>query len=133
MRNQFPTPEQNHSLPISVCGGSIESTITINADRKRYLSGIFLPTIHQNYGITTPEVYSEFAVRATRRNKTGNRTNNADCLMAVVEPLPHPIQAVSFTNKLTETIKMNPIQHTARNATTAPIVFTSDVLEVVYA
>ncbi len=34
------------------------------------------------------------------------RTNNADCLMAVVEPLPHPHKAVSFINKLTRTIKM---------------------------
>ncbi|MGX2948076.1 ash family protein [Frederiksenia canicola] len=87
-------------------GGSIESTISFNADRKRYLSGIFLPAISQSYGITTPEVYSELAVRATRRTKTGNRTNNADCLKAVVEPLPHPIEAVSFNHKLTRTFKM---------------------------
>ncbi|EPY99248.1 hypothetical protein [Mannheimia haemolytica] len=65
------------------------TTKTINADRKRYLSGIFLPQIYHSHGLTTPENYSKFAVRATRRNKTGNRANNADCLMAVVEPLSH--------------------------------------------
>ena len=93
-------------LPKNQSAVSIDGTISINADRKRYISGIFLPKIPQNYGLTTPEVYSELAVRATRRTKAGNRANNADCLMAVVEPLPHPTQAVSFTNKLTRTIKM---------------------------
>lgn len=101
-------PEQNHSLPTVANVGSIARTTTFNADRKRYLSGIFLPTIHQGCGLTTPVIYSELAVRATRRTKAGNRANNADCLKAVVEPLPHPIQvqAVSFSNKLTRTFKM---------------------------
>ena len=136
MRSQFPTPEQNHSLPISACGGSIESTTNTDANRKRYLSGIFLPKFYLSTGEHRPKSIN-FAVRLICGNKPSNRTNNANRSVSVVETLSHPIQQEQGdTNPLltnTETNKMNPIQHTARNATTAPIVFTSDVLGVVYA
>ncbi|MBE2896237.1 host cell division inhibitor Icd-like protein [Pasteurellaceae bacterium HPA106] len=68
---------------------SIAPTTTLRADRRRYSSGIFLSQVHQDCGAIHTAGYSEFAIRATRRNKTGNRTNNAGCCKAVVEPLSH--------------------------------------------
>jgi len=75
--------------------------------------GIFLPKIPFTKGsglLGFIRLSIELAVRATRRNKTGIRANNADCLKAVVEPLSHlsKVQAISFNHKLTETFKMNP-------------------------
>ncbi|OOF38199.1 hypothetical protein BKK47_09960 [Rodentibacter mrazii] len=110
MRKNIPV--QNHSLRNAVDVGSICGTTTFNADRKRYLSGIFLSQIPINgsassFGHTLS--FIEFAVRATRRNKTGNRTNNADCLKAVVEPLP-PLVGGKFIHKLTRTFKMKTYQ-----------------------
>lgn len=100
------------------------TTKTLYADRKRYSSGIFLPIISYNHGITTPVIYSELAVRATRRNKADSiRTNNADCYKAVVEPLSHPIsdkplsltRALYIMKKPTQT----PSGNTARNVSIA--------------
>ena len=131
------TTEQNHSLPISVCGGSIEGTTTYEGNRNPYSSGIFLPQIYLSNGYAQKWAdlsKAEFVEWLISGNKASNRTNNANLSYEVVETIPHPLQGGNYLlTKPYEKIKMTPIQHTARNATTAPIVFTSDVLEVVYA
>jgi hypothetical protein len=105
---------KNHSFTNSEVASTIAPTTTISDNRSRYTSGIFLPTFYQSQQNTAPQagvLHSlELVTRATRRNKTGNRANNADCLKAVVEPLSHlsKVQAISFNHKLTETFKMNP-------------------------
>ena len=112
----------NQSLQTLANKASIAGTTTFNGNRNRYSSGIFLPQIHTNYTAHNGATCSfiEFAVRATRRNKA-LRTNNADCLKAVVEPLPHPFKAVSFNHKLTRTFKMKtPQKPTALYATYSP-------------
>ena len=107
------TPEKMNRLQAVKNGRSMVSTTTFNGNRNRYTSGIFLPKIPFTNGsglLGFIRLSIELAVRATRRNKTGNRANNADCLKAVVEPLSHlsKVQAISFNHKLTETFKMNP-------------------------
>lgn len=107
------TPEKMNRLQAVKNGRSMASTTTFNGNRNRYTSGIFLPEIPFTNGsglLGFIRLSIELAVRATRRNKTGNRANNADCLKAVVEPLSHlsKVQAISFNHKLTETFKMNP-------------------------
>ena len=112
----------NQGLQTLANKASIAGTTTFNGNRNRYSSGIFLPQIHTNYTAHNGATCSfiEFAVRATRRNKA-LRTNNADCLKAVVEPLPHPFKAVSFNHKLTRTFKMKtPQKPTALCATYSP-------------
>ena len=107
------SPEKMNRLQAVKNGRSMASTTTFNGNRNRYTSGIFLPKIPFTNGsglLGFIRLSIELAVRATRRNKTGNRANNADCLKAVVEPLSHlsKVQAISFNHKLTETFKMNP-------------------------
>ncbi|MGX2969180.1 hypothetical protein [Ursidibacter sp. B-7004-1] len=135
MRNQFPTPEQNHSLLNSVYGGSIESTITIEGKHYPNSSAFFISQIPFNGLLTLFK--SEFAKWSIRRNKASNRTNKASRSIAVVEPISHPIQQEqggnSLQTKQLRTTKMNPIQHTAHNANKTPIVFISHVMGVVYA
>lgn len=94
---------ENNRLQAGGNRDNLASTTTFNRHRNRYTSGIFLPKIHQINGNTKPLIYSEFAVRATRRNKMGNHTNNADCLKAVVEPLSHPFSDKPLS--LTKTFK----------------------------
>ena len=106
-------PEKMNRLQAVKNGRSMVSTTTFNGNRNRYTSGIFLPKIPFTNGsglLGFIRLSIELAVRATRRNKTGIRANNADCLKAVVEPLSHlsKVQAISFNHKLTETFKMNP-------------------------
>ncbi|MGX2966958.1 hypothetical protein ACWIW6_02715 [Ursidibacter sp. B-7004-1] len=137
MRNQFPTPEQNHSLLISVYGGSIESTTTYEGNRNPYSSGIFLPQIYLSNGYAQKWAdlsKAEFVEWLISGNKASNRTNNANLSYEVVETIPHPLQGGnSLLTKPYEKIKMNPIQHTAHNANKTPIVFISHVMGVVYA
>ncbi|MDO9798102.1 host cell division inhibitor Icd-like protein [Glaesserella parasuis] len=123
-----PTPEQNNSLPkVSRCGYDDCTTKTNGGNRSRHKSGIFLPTIPQNHGITIPEIYSKFVARATLRNKPSNRTNKEDYspLVLVVEPLSRLLSVGKLSkNKPTEQPKMkNPTQtpsgNTARNVSIA--------------
>lgn len=86
----------------TICG-----TTTIYGNRSRYTSGIFLPKIHQNHGLTTPVIHSEFAVRATPRNKADCiRTNKGGYSYVAVEPLSHPISDKSLSlTKTYDTMK----------------------------
>ncbi|MEG9489622.1 ash family protein [Mannheimia indoligenes] len=125
--SQNPTAcdtEQNNSLlSVDGCGYDEITTKTLYADRKRNSSGIFLPQIPQNHGITTPEIYSELAVRATRRNKADSiRTNNADCYKAVVEPLSHLFSDKPLSLTRTLYIMKNPTQTQTGTTATTPIV-----------
>ena len=73
-------------------GRSMASTTTFNGNRNRYTSGIFLPKIPFTNGsglLGFIRLSIELAVRATRRNKTGNRANNAGYSVLAVEPLLH--------------------------------------------
>ncbi|WP_429946292.1 ash family protein [Bibersteinia trehalosi] len=106
--------EQNHSLPSVQNADNLESTETKDGNRNRYTSGIFLPKIHQINGNTKPLIYSEFAVRATPRNKAETiRTNKGGYSLVAVEPLSHPFsdKPLSLTktkdtmNKPTQTPK----------------------------
>ncbi|HHW7520707.1 TPA: host cell division inhibitor Icd-like protein, partial [Mannheimia haemolytica] len=128
--------EQNNRLPsLAGCGYDEVTTKTFDGNRNRYTSGIFLPQIYQSHGLTTPESHSEFAVRATRRNKANAiRTNNADCSKAVVEPLSHPFsdKPLSLT-KTFETMKNPNTLYTANTGTQAPIALSSRFEGVVYA
>ena len=103
------TPEKMNRLQAVKNGRSMVSTTTFNGNRNRYTSGK-IPFTNGSGLLGFIRLSIELAVRATRRNKTGNRANNADCLKAVVEPLSHlsKVQAISFNHKLTETFKMNP-------------------------
>ncbi|OOF42844.1 hypothetical protein BKK51_12395 [Rodentibacter trehalosifermentans] len=89
------SPEQNHSLQSSVMMGSICGTISRNANRKRYSSGIFLPQIHLSTGEHRPRS-TKFAVRLISRNKPRNRTNKVSSFRGVVETVSHLI--LSGTN-----------------------------------
>ena len=84
---------RNHSFTNSEVASSIARTTTISDNRSRYTSGIFLPTFYQSKQNTTPQagvLHSlELVTRATRRNKTGNRANNAGYSVLAVEPLLH--------------------------------------------
>ena len=88
---------KNHSFTNSEVASTSARTTTISDSRSRYTSGIFLPTFYQSQQNTAPQagvLHSlELVTRATRRNKTGNRANNAGWLMAVVEPLLHPLHS----------------------------------------
>ena len=88
---------KNHSFTNSEVASTIARTTTISDSRSRYTSGIFLPTFYQSQQNTAPQagvLHSlELVTGATRRNKTGNRANNAGWLMAVVEPLLHPLHS----------------------------------------
>ncbi|QLB14655.1 hypothetical protein A6B39_03900 [Mannheimia granulomatis] len=116
--------EQNHRLPsVSGCGYDGRTT-TYDGNRSRYSSGIFLPKIHQYHGFTTPEIYSELAVRATPRTKADSiRTNKRGYSYVAVEPLS-PLfsdKPLSLT-KAYDTMK-KPIQTlTGTTATTTSIV-----------
>ncbi|MDD2166252.1 host cell division inhibitor Icd-like protein [Glaesserella parasuis] len=123
-----PTPEQNNSLPkVSRYGYDDCTTKTNGGNRSRHKSGIFLPTISQNHGITIPEIYSKFVARATLRNKPSNRTNKEDYnpLVLVVEPLSRLLSVGKLSkNKPTEQSKMKkptqtPSGNTARNVSIA--------------
>ena len=69
-----------------------EFTTNTDANRKRYLSGIFLPQVYhfkQWHGFTTGVIHSlKLVTRAIRGNKALS-TNNPSRLFAVVEPLLH--------------------------------------------
>lgn len=68
-------------------------TTNTDANRKRYLSGIFLPQVYhfkQWHGFTTGVVHSlKLVTRATPRNKMGNRANKWGYSVLAVEPLLH--------------------------------------------
>ncbi|MDP0269429.1 hypothetical protein Q7279_11210, partial [Glaesserella parasuis] len=122
------TTEQNNRLPkASRCGYDDCTTKTNGGNRSRHESGIFLPTIPQNHGITTPEIYSELVARATLRNKPSNRTNKEgyNPLVLVVDPLPRLLSVGKLSkNKPTEQPKMktstqSPSGNTARNVSIA--------------
>ena len=70
-----------------------EFTTNTDANRKRYLSGIFLPQVYhfkQWHGFTTGLIHSlKLVTRATPRNKTGNRANKWGYSVLAVEPLLH--------------------------------------------
>lgn len=103
------TPEKMNRLQAVKNGRSMASTTTFNGNRNRYTSGIFLPKIPFTNGsglLGFIRLSIELAVRATRRNKTGNRANNAGWLMAVVEPLLHPLPSQSVQQApFTKTIR----------------------------
>lgn len=127
--------EQNNRLPNAGGCGYDDCTTTNDGNRIRYSSGIFLPQIYQNHGNTTPENYSEFAVRATPRNKAEYiRTNKGGYSFVAVEPLSHPFsdKPLSLTRTNDTMKKSNPI-YTANNGTQTPIVSTSNVMGVQYA
>ncbi|AHG73257.1 hypothetical protein X781_11090 [Mannheimia sp. USDA-ARS-USMARC-1261] len=99
-----PMNVQNHSLPKASSCGYDENTTTLDGNRNRYTSGIFLPEIHQTHGLTTPVIYSDFAVRATPRNKADCiRTNKGGYSSVAVEPLSHPFSDKSLS--LTRTLE----------------------------
>ena len=90
----------NQSIPLekkSLCKiASVvyyEFTTNTDANRKRYLSGIFLPQVYhfkQWHGFTTGVIHSlKLVTRATPRNKTGNRANKWGYSVLAVEPLLH--------------------------------------------
>lgn len=104
---------QKNGLPLVKNADSLESTTTLDGNRNRYTSGIFLSQIYQINGNTKPLIYSEFAVRATPRNKADTiRTNKGGYSLVAVEPLSHPFndKPLSLTktkdtmNKPTQTI-----------------------------
>lgn len=88
-RNQYCI---NSQLAIKVCCGYDEGTTTYEGSRNPNSSGLFLPKIHKNHGITTPENHSELAVRLISRDKLSNQTNKASYSYVAVETLSHPIK-----------------------------------------
>lgn len=100
---------KNHSFTNSEVASTIARTTTISDSRSRYTSGIFLPIFYQSQQNTAPQagvLHSlELVTRATRRNKALS-TNNAGWLMAVVEPLLHPLHSQSVQQTpFTKTIR----------------------------
>lgn len=88
-----------------------ELTTNTDANRKRYLSGIFLPQVYhfKKWGTFIGVFHSlRLVTRATRRNKTGNRANNAGYSVLAVDPLLHLFKIVLqvLTTKYTEGISM---------------------------
>lgn len=69
------------------------TTQTIDGNRNRNSSGLFLPTLHhfkQWHGFTTGVIHSlKLVTWAIGRNKASNRTNKLTCSMARVDPTLH--------------------------------------------
>ncbi|MEG9498731.1 ash family protein [Mannheimia indoligenes] len=118
--------EQNHSLlSVGGCGYDNCTTKTVTGNRTRKTCDFFVSQIQQNHGITTPEIYSEFAIRLISRNKADFiRTNKASRVTAVVETVSHLSAIYPFNNLLkTVTAMKKPTQTlTGTTATSTPIV-----------
>ncbi|TFI33049.1 hypothetical protein E4M08_06780 [Histophilus somni] len=118
--------------------GSIASTTTVTGCRTRKTCDFFVSQILLNHGITTPVIYSEFAIRLISRNKVGYiRTNKANRVTAVVETVSH-LLAIYFYHLLkTVTIMKKSIKthqkHTALCAIRSSIVSTVTAREGIYA
>ena len=88
------------------------TTQTTSADRKRYLSGIFLSTFyHSKQWQALKGVFhylkAELVAWATFRNKAQQRTNKEASLVARVEPMLHPCTVLQILlTKLLEGISM---------------------------
>lgn len=89
------------------------TTQTTSADRKRYLSGIFLSTFYHSkqWYADTKGVFhylkAELVAWATFRNKAQQRTNKEASLVARVEPMLHPYTVLQILlTKLLEGISM---------------------------
>ncbi|QIM67828.1 hypothetical protein A4G16_03595 [Mannheimia granulomatis] len=116
------------------CGHN-DLTTTYDANRKRYTSGLFLSQIYQHQGTTTPEIYSEFAIRATPRNKALS-TNKGGYSYVAVEPLSHLSKSDKLFYPLTKTYDTmkNPTQTlNGLTAITTPIVLSTRFQGVAYA
>ncbi|WP_244238710.1 ash family protein [Actinobacillus indolicus] len=119
------TPEQNNRLPkASRYGYDDCTTKTVTGYRTCKICDFFVSQISQNHGITTPVIYSEFAVRLISRDKPSNRTNKASRVTAVVETVSHPLAIYPFNHLLNTVTNMkNPTQtpsgNTARNVSIA--------------
>ncbi|HDR1105191.1 TPA: hypothetical protein QB288_001993 [Pasteurella multocida] len=125
---------------LSIVGNrcSIQGTTSVDANRKRYSSGIFLSQIPfksrlSKFGLVS---FIEFAVRLINRNKASNRTNKVSRSIAVVETVSHPTKG--GTHILTKQLR-NPTMKTSQKSTVllavrsrTPIVFTP-AMEVTYA
>ncbi len=117
---------------LSIVGNrcSIQGTTSVDANRKRYSSGIFLSQIPfksrlSKFGLVS---FIEFAVRLINRNKASNRTNKVSRSIAVVETVSHPTKG--GTHILTKQLR-NPTMKTSQKSTVllavrsrTPIVFT---------
>ncbi|HDR1133668.1 TPA: hypothetical protein QB304_001880 [Pasteurella multocida] len=117
---------------LSIVGNrcSIQGTTSVDANRKRYSSGIFLSQIPfksrlSKFGLVS---FIEFAVRLINRNKASNRTNKVSRSIAVVETVSHPTKC--GTHILTKQLR-NPTMKTSQKSTVllavrsrTPIVFT---------
>lgn len=120
-----PTPEQNNRLPkVSRCGYDDCTTRTVTGYRTRKICDFFVSQIPQNHRITTPVIYSEFAVRLISRDKPSSRTNKASRVTAVVETVSHLLAIYPFNHLLNTVTNMkNPTQtpsgNTARNVSIA--------------
>ncbi|MFW9271208.1 host cell division inhibitor Icd-like protein [Glaesserella parasuis] len=120
-----PTPEQNNSLPkVSRYGYDDCTTRTVTGYRTRKICDFFVSQIPQNHRITTPVIYSEFAVRLISRDKPSSRTNKASRVTAVVETVSHLLAIYPFNHLLNTVTNMkNPTQtpsgNTARNVSIA--------------
>ncbi|MDE3987346.1 host cell division inhibitor Icd-like protein [Glaesserella parasuis] len=120
-----PTPEQNNRLPkVSRCGYDDCTTRTVTGYRTRKICDFFVSQIPQNHGITTPVIYSEFAVRLISRDKPSNRTNKASRVTAVVETVSHLLAIYPFNHLLNTVTNMKkptqtPSGNTARNVSIA--------------
>ncbi|MDD0823880.1 host cell division inhibitor Icd-like protein [Mannheimia sp. AT1] len=95
------TPEQNNRLPnAGGCGYDESTTKTVTGNRTRKICDFFVSRIQQNHGNTTPEIYSEFAVRLISRDKPSNWTNKASRVTAVVETVSHLLAIYPFNHSL---------------------------------
>lgn len=96
------------ALSSSVIASSIQGTTSVDANRKRYSSGIFLSQIPFIGRFCLSEII-EFAVRLINRNKASNRTNKVSRSIAVVETVSHPTKG--GTHILTKQLR-NPTMKT---------------------
>ncbi|MDW0618289.1 ash family protein [Mannheimia haemolytica] len=128
--------EQNNRLPnVGSCGHN-DLTNSLNGNRSRYTSGLFLSQIYTSQGEHRPKSI-KFAIRSIRRNKADSfRTNNASLFSEVVEAVSHPINLGDTFHKFTKTLNTmkNPnTLYTANTGTQAPIALSSRFEGVVYA
>ncbi|HII3786714.1 TPA: hypothetical protein ACY38A_000953 [Pasteurella multocida] len=101
------------ALSRSVIASSIQGTTSVDANRKRYSSGIFLSQIPFIGRFCLSEII-EFAVRLINRNKASNRTNKVSRSIAVVETVSHPTKG--GTHILTKQLR-NPTMKTSQKST----------------
>ncbi|GAB1673061.1 hypothetical protein [Mannheimia haemolytica] len=128
--------EQNNSLPNAGSCGHNDLTNSLNGNRSRYTSGLFLSQIYTSQGEYCPKSI-KFAIRSIRRNKADSfRTNNASLFSEVVEAVSHPINLGDTFHKFTKTLNTmkNPnTLYTANTGTQAPIALSPRFEGVTYA